>query len=391
MWSFWLVNLFCLAGLGINMTRQFSEYHEEKMTMNIPEIGTDTINVSIINQTQNGRRQLGPLVLEENHLTSKDVRMGIVSSKNSEFKVTYYKKSRGLNNVEAKLLSNQIDFTPTLEGNELAIQNAIQINKGSKWRNQEVYIELEVPEGKTIKFTSLDDLNQWGHFDTSDNDFSVWDNQDEYWSMTKDGLFCQSCNPSERILNDLDKYKNFTEINIEAPVKVTIEKADIFDIEIEGSSRSKKRLELVQTGDKLNIFTEKRNNSLSLDIHIKMPNLYNLDLENTDDIRLIGFEQNKMRINYTGKNDLKAFINIDSIYINQNGRNELDISGKGKYMSLVMDNHSKMDAKNYEVDIVDIKATDHCEAKLNVNNFLRQRQEESKIDVERGEPEIIEL
>ena len=391
MWSFWLVNAFSLVILSANLVGHFTDHHEESFTFDMSPGILDTLNIDVLEGSQSSNRVLGNLSLQGDNLLVGDVELDIVRSKGDQFKLVYTKMSSGKNYTEAKNLVDMIDYLPVVEGNRLVLNNDFNINKGVQWRNQQVRLTLEVPEGKTIHFENK--LSIVDNYDFADDDFTLWENKNEYWSMGNDGIVCSSCDPAERSLSDLVKYSNFTDINIDAPITVTLEKADQHSIEVKGSSKNKKRLEFIQTGHTLNITSDSRHRNLKLDVTIKLPDLKRIDLEDTGDIRLNGFEQNKMEISYSGRNDLKAFMNIDSIFIRQEGRNELDLTGKGKYMSLIMDDHAKMNAKKYEVNIVDLRASDHCNAKLFVNDLLRQANDEShhEIDIERGNPRFEDL
>jgi len=75
---------------------------------------------------------------------------------NETTKITIRKKTRANKYKKAKILAENINFPYKVHGDTLFISPLIQIAKENKWRNQKVVIELQIPEGKHIKYLQED-------------------------------------------------------------------------------------------------------------------------------------------------------------------------------------------------------------------------------------------
>ena len=96
-----------------------------------------------------------------------------------------------------------------------------------------------------------------------------------------------------------------------------------------------------------------------------------------------------MTIRNESQNEIKAYVDVDNLQVKLNGRNELDIRGKGKKMKVYLDNRASLDAERFAVDIADIKADDRSRASVAVADTLRQRLDgHSSVKVD-GEPVIL--
>ena len=126
------------------------------------------------------------------------------------------------------------------------------------------------------------------------------------------------------------------------------------------------------------------------DRYITLPSLTEIDLENTDDLKLSGFNESQMTIRNEGRGDIKAYADITDLTVKLNGRNELDIRGKGKKLKAYLDNEAVLDGERFPLNIANIKADDRSKASLSVSDTLRQTTNgKSRVRVD-GEPVIIE-
>ncbi len=66
------------------------------------------------------------------------------------------KKSRGGNYKSAKLRAERINFPISFKNDTLTIAPLLQVSKKDKWRNPKVRIELNIPEGKFVKYLDID-------------------------------------------------------------------------------------------------------------------------------------------------------------------------------------------------------------------------------------------
>ncbi len=71
---------------------------------------------------------------------------------NETAKITIRKKTRANRYRKAKQMAETINFPYEIHGDTLLISPLMQVAKANKWRNQKVQIELQIPEGKHIKY-----------------------------------------------------------------------------------------------------------------------------------------------------------------------------------------------------------------------------------------------
>ena len=121
-----------------------------------------------------------------------------------------------------------------------------------------------------------------------------------------------------------------------------------------------------------------------------MPNLSEVDLENTDDAKITGFKEATMTIRNEGRGDIKAYADVEELTVKLDGRNELDIRGKGKKINAYLDNRANLDAERFAVNIAAIKGDDRSKASLTVSDTLRQRLDGRSVVKVDGEPVVIE-
>jgi len=126
----------------------------------------------------------GPFVSPNN------VRINIIKSETGVTRLVQKFESQGKTFQSALQNAQNISYTYTAKESSLIFNPRFQLRKGSIWRNQEVWINLEIPVGTKviIKEDSYRYINNYGTWDCADkendsNDYSTW-------IMTEDGLRC---------------------------------------------------------------------------------------------------------------------------------------------------------------------------------------------------------
>jgi hypothetical protein len=121
-----------------------------------------------------------------------------------------------------------------------------------------------------------------------------------------------------------------------------------------------------------------------------MPSLQSLDVRNTDDVKVQGFTEPNMRIKNDGGYDLKAFINVDSLFLVQDGKGEINVRGVGKYLKADLNNGGKIDTERFNVSTAEVRAQEYSKASIAASEMVKiDKDNSSKVNVE-GEPQIIE-
>ena len=93
-------------------------------------------------------------------------------------------------------------------------------------------------------------------------------------------------------------------------------------------------------------------------------------MEKTDDVNISGFDGNKLDIINEGHHEVKAFVDVDSLYLNFSN-NKSDIRGKGKYLKVKLDEGARLDAEHYIANNAFVKAERAGKIKLEVVDTLR--------------------
>ncbi|TCC96884.1 PspC domain-containing protein [Pedobacter frigidisoli] len=126
----------------------------------------------------------GPFVSPNN------VRINIEKSENSATRLTQKYESQGKTFSSALQNAQNIDYKYSLKDSAIVFSPRFQLRKGTIWRNQEVWLNLEVPVGTRIilKEDAYRYINNYGTWDCGEtendkNDYTVW-------VMTEDGLKC---------------------------------------------------------------------------------------------------------------------------------------------------------------------------------------------------------
>jgi len=399
--AFYIINAICFFGIGGYIASQFSMGAEAHQSSERFSISEETL---YINYTKNPYEeawfQLGPggmLKVADEVLVNENIHLQIEKAEGEDFVLIQETKSRGNGLREAKGLAKKIQHEIKRTDNQLAIPSYFLLNKGEKWRGQGVDLILKVPEGKSIQFKNLGHTKGWMIDYIDDNDghhHLFWaDDNGKPYKMGKKGLLGEGIHNDHNNNNARDlgnQFHDFSRVHVDGKMKIEITQGDHFSTSLKGRDQYLRKVELEQFNDVLKISTDLRRTSSPIRIYITMPSLTEVDLENTDDVKLSGFKEAKMTIRSESQSDIKAYVDVENLTVKLDGRNELDIRGKGKTIKAYLDNNATLDAERFAVDIADIKANERSKASLAVSDTLRQRLDgRSRVKVD-GEPVVLE-
>lgn len=398
--AFFIINAISLFGIGSFLASQFTsgaDAHESSQRFSVAD---DVLKINFTeNPYENSLVQIGPggmMKLEGDELVLENIRLIIEKAEDENFVLIQETKSRGNGLREAKTLAKNIEHSVSRTNNQLDIKPFFTLNKGEKWRAQSVNLILKVPHGKSIQFTNLNRMN-WTMIDYIDSKDGhhhfYWAKNEAKYTMGDEGLVGEGIHDNPNKVKDFDfgdKYKNFSRIHVDGKMKIEISQGKEFSTKLTGRNQYLRKVEVEQFNDVLKVSTDLKRTSAPIRLYITLPTLAEVDLENTDDAKLKGFNEKQMTIRNEGRNEIKAYLDVEDLQVKLNGRTELDIRGKGKKMKMYLDNRASIDAERFAVDIADIKANDRSKASLAVTDTLRQRLDEhSRVKVD-GEPVILE-
>lgn len=216
----WLISLITLIVLGIRQAaaHAYSDSVSTEQTINF-KVPNDTLQISMhSSELYQKRRNMaidGVMVTAnesgEEILVSDDVRLSLKKSKDSVVRIKIRKDADGSSFNEAKEIAGNIDYAYAVEGNSIVLDDFLTTSMNNKYRDQEVWVTLYVPEGKTIQFDN-ESVNCIRMGIRNDRDMGRCDIPDHTWIMGGDGaLKCQDC--PEKIEDNNDGESNHIIIN----------------------------------------------------------------------------------------------------------------------------------------------------------------------------------
>ncbi|EAR01723.1 hypothetical protein FB2170_14383 [Maribacter sp. HTCC2170] len=207
----WLISLITLVVLGIRQAaaQAYSDSVSTEQTINF-EVPSDTLQISMnSSELYQKRRNMaidGVMVTAnesgEEVMVSDDVRLSLKKSKDSVVRIKIRKDANGSSFNEAKEIAGNIEYDYAVEGNTIVLDDFLITSMNNKFRDQEVWVTLYVPEGKTIKFDN-ESVRCIRMGTRNDRDMGRCDVPDHIWTMGGDGeLKCQDC---PEIIEDEDE------------------------------------------------------------------------------------------------------------------------------------------------------------------------------------------
>ncbi|MEN8137904.1 MAG: hypothetical protein ABFR62_05690, partial [Bacteroidota bacterium] len=120
---------------------------------------------------------------------------------NSELRIKKY--ARGKSRSKALKRVKAINYSYTVEDNQLILNDYFSTPAESKMRDQELKAILFIPVGTVIYFE--ENMNDFIRHIDNINDYWGYQMLNHYWIMTEDGLECLDCNDSISSVINTDK------------------------------------------------------------------------------------------------------------------------------------------------------------------------------------------
>ena len=387
-WSFWTINVISLFALASITGRQFSAGEVESKSVAIEIEQGDTLNLQLTdNANVNSIISLGHIELDDDKLYLDRVHFSILRSKSGKYELETRKYSRGRDMEEAAFLANEIHHEVVQNNNTLVIPKGFVIEQNGKYRGQDVEITLKMPDGAMIKL-DRDVKRILGTVDLHEHGIHPWHNRGKVWKMGVEGLVCTEC-PESKVGDDSYPFSDFSKLHIEGEMKVEINHGLVFRVHLTGKEVYTRKVEMIQAKEHLTISADLKNPNSPVRLYIDMPYLEEVDLDNTDDVKITGFAQSSMTIKSESHDDLKAYINVDSLHLSMKGRTEFDIRGSGKYLKANLYDRSSLDSEHYTVEVANIHTRNYSKASIAVVDTLRQeRENDSRINYD-DDPKVV--
>jgi len=192
-----IVGALIIINSGINIAKEYSTSNRVTSTEPLP-MQSDTLVLDILNDdyfsnyvTNHQSEKFELLQIQQDELIFGYPLVDVARSADSLFHISVKKVANGFNQKEAINRAQNLDWNYQLTGNVLKAQPYFIAPLEDKWRNQRVYITIEVPINKTIKLNPLSDRVIYD----IKNITNTLDGKmvNHHWQMTHAGLACIDC------------------------------------------------------------------------------------------------------------------------------------------------------------------------------------------------------
>jgi hypothetical protein len=391
LWVLGVVNMVCLSGIGSHLGNQFKVGKDIEKVVEAPVISGDTLKIEMAENLAGDFTIFfnDPRIVDKNLLT-ENVHVNILKAKGENFEFETKRKARGAESAEAAQLANEFHHQVTFDNNSVQINPYLSIPPGSKWRAQTVYFTIRVPEGKSV----LIGENLSHHLKTIDVNTEVdrpWMMKDQIWTMGENGLEIPGYKDEEK--KSIQKnFKDFSQLSLSGNIKVQIEKSEHYEVNMKGSKEGKEEVRFEKLEETLLIESPNQNWSSPVRVYVKCPNLEWLEVENTNDVKISGFDGDEMKMDLEGDMEVKAYnLNVKNLYVSLKQKVQADFKGSAETLELEMDGQSNFNSEFFTVKNATINSKGYNKpVRLTVTDQLQR----SGFDPERwdikGEPEIEE-
>jgi hypothetical protein len=306
------------------------------------------------------------------HVYSDQVALSIEESSTEQFEIWQVMSSRGSSKAEATLLAAGARLPIVQEDSIIRIPGGILVNEG-RWRNQQVQVILKVPQGYQVELMP--------------SARKLWDAADDNiysWSDRRSALICKgekgsiTCNEimteagiaqgsGEMIAYD---FQNFSTIEAEEDVKMTVRVGKGWNIQVYGEDRSEVVVE--KNGDRLVL---SNNEELEDDTHvmIEMPALSHLRLSGATEAEVLNFEKGDFTARLSGAALLSLRGKAEGIDSECSGASQMMLYGSAERLRHEGSGASHLRAEGFEVKSGEIEVSGAAQAEIKVTESLNAK------------------
>jgi len=197
----WLAALIVLIVVAVNQVSNFGKQTSQTVTQKVEcttcktlylETGDDLYESLIDNEISLDRMKIAEVNGKDKILGHP--RFTIEKTSTNEYLLLIKKQSRGSSTVDAQKNVEEIEYNFVQKDSTLRFDPYYMLKDNARWRDQEIFLTLKVPEGKSIY------LNQKMTSIISDiqNTENMWDGDmvGKTWTMTADGLSLKKAEPA---------------------------------------------------------------------------------------------------------------------------------------------------------------------------------------------------
>ncbi len=384
----WLVNLVSFVAVGGTLAQEFVVETEVEQLLPL-ESSAETITLSYFEREDNKNDHHFHFGTTDIQLPGAAIRYAIKKSNDQSWKLNQIVSSRGKRVADAKDLAFEIKVPIQIKEGRISSPKEIPFSELSKWRNQEITLELMVPVGKYIRI----DKNVYRSIKgIPGHDHST---EARLYLMTETGLECQNCivssskktqgissntdaPTSSAVTEQSPKFTNFSKINFKGPMKITVEYGEAYDVKMIGSGQDLAELESEQNGDQLDINLNMNVTTAPVRIFIITPNLSELQFESTDNVLLKGFNLTGLDITASGEFELKVDVVVQDFSLEASENTAIEFTGEAQHIEATLTEASRLDTDRGTVKEIILELEEASKAKISSTvNILEQNIDES--------------
>lgn len=380
----WLVNGVSLIAIGGTLGQEFVA--EDQIQQLLPlENTSETLSLSYYMPEGYDRnvRYLGGKGIE---MPGAPVRYSIVKSEDQSWKLNQMVSARGKRGSEARDLAWEIELPLKITDGDIASPEEIPFNELSKWRDQEVILELAVPVGKFVRLSP----EIMRHAASVSIDHHPKEGERVYQMTETGSLVCQDCitttNEMSETSTDVEsnvvseqaeEISYFDQIDLEGPMKVTIEYGETRSLRIVGNEQDLAQLEQSHENERLEIILDTEQTTSPVRLFITAPSFDELKLESTDDVLLRGFTFETLNVIVNGDFELKTDIIVQELNLEAGDGVEVEFTGNAELINAALTDASRLDTDRGSVAEISFNLEGDSRLKLGAGiNIIEQNSDE---------------
>lgn len=386
---FWVLNLVGLVSIGSFVARDFKFKNYAAPVMQTVTMTEDVLEVEL-GEIPNWDWDLAienVVGFEEQNLLAGNIDIKILRGNGSEVVVEYVKSARGETGAVADNRISNIDFDVDVAANKVVVPRTISVEKGKRWRNQQVELIIHLPVGKSIQLKDRAIAGKYIDEIEFDGPFSQFRaNSTKVWTMTERGLECASCDSktfSTSTESDFPAIQSdIEEVVVKGDINVIIELADS-DMEINIDEEEKNVITTESNGQL--VVELKSDQPAHSTVYIRMASLVDISAMEGSNVELRGFDQSEMNINCRGNGSyIKTEMDVDNVSITQAGNNRIDLNGTYVLVDAVLSNDAHLEGAEAMIKDVNISLQENSFATFNdgINSIKEESDESSEVKIE---------
>ncbi|MGI9158958.1 MAG: GIN domain-containing protein [Saprospiraceae bacterium] len=364
----WFITLFAVLSFGGLGIKSFRHSRTQRIQTELGSLPSDTLRIHWATPEDAEGEDLwingDGIRLHNGNLQIRDYpELRIRVSQTGNFAIQKNITARGETPEEAQANAGDLVFEPELQGDALYIPNFYTVPKGKKFRVQDLVVTLLVPPGKYIALEEGVNVHVWDvEYADPNSDYRIGNYPGMPFRMTQDGLVCTDCpHLGDADYRGGDTYDAFV---VEGKVQVEIRKADRFSVRKEGPESELQKVDILRTNEKMTITTNGKTVGPQVKIWIEAPTFTDLLADNTGEITIRGFDEDRAAISARGASRVLGYFDAQNLEAHLNGPCSLELFGRGAELEASLSDGARLLAAAWRADRVDVSAYNGAQARV---------------------------